>query len=78
MNNYYISLARGLQGYYVLVKADNIEVVRKYALSYYGKLWCSIYEDYDMSLFKVIHPKCNIINENDPIELGSSFKYENS
>ena len=34
--------------------------------------------DYDMSLFKVIHPKCNIINENDPIELGSSFKYENS
>lgn len=38
MNTYYISLTRGLTGYYVQVEADNESIVREYAANYYGRL----------------------------------------
>lgn len=72
LKRYYISLCRGLIGYYVAVDAADIEVVRQHAMKYFGKLWCSVYtEPYDKN-----GAKCIIINENDPIILGDCPDWE--
>lgn len=71
MSTYYLSLCRGLTGYYVRFIAPNEEVVRRHALLYYGKLWCSVYsEAYFYEIIKKRYPKASrVINRNDPIIL---------
>ena len=73
---YYISLTRGLTGYYVQVEADNESIVREYAGNYYGRLWCSVYEQEDLQELKSIGYKTIVINEGDPVVLGDSPLYE--
>ena len=75
---YYISLVRGLTGYYVKVLATDIEVVRGYAAKYYGKLWCSVYTEHDLEVMKEKWKtlRCTIINEDNPIILNDNPSYE--
>ena len=76
MNEYYISLTRGLLGYYVKVLATSIEVAREYASNYYGSLWCSVYENKDIEAFSSRGWKNIIINDNDPVILDDCPLYE--
>lgn len=47
MHRYYLSLCRGLIGYYVLFEAPDEATVRRHAAEYFGRMWCSVYdEDY--------------------------------
>lgn len=73
MENYYVSLVKGLQGNYVKFLACNEEVVRDYCLQYMGKMWCSIYTESQINNFKF---KCNVINEDKPITLGDSSDWD--
>lgn len=69
---YYISLCRGLIGYYVAVDATDEEVVRTHAMRYFGRMWCSVYtKPYDQN-----GVKCIVINEDDPIILNDCPDWE--
>lgn len=70
MNQYYLSLSRGLVGYYVLFEAPEEEYVRKHAELYFGGVWCSVYPaDHEF----VSEPK--IINEESPIILENGWEW---
>lgn len=76
--SYYISLVRGLTGYYVKVLATDMEVVRGYAVNYCGELWCSIYTEKDMMKIKNNYKnltKVIVINEDDPVILNDNSSY---
>jgi mannosyltransferase OCH1-like enzyme len=80
-NTYYLSLARGLVGYYVKFKAPNEDVVRNHAAKYFGRLWCSVYQD--IAFAGVLEraarrgDSCIVINDNKPILLtGEEGEWE--
>jgi hypothetical protein len=70
---YYLSLTRGLKGYYVMFKAESEEVVRSHALKYFGELWCSIYTAaYFREIIRKRYPaQSRIVNRDRPIVLTS-------
>jgi hypothetical protein len=73
-NNYYISLCRGLIGYYVLAQAIDDMVVREYCTNYMGKMWCSVYEQKQFD--KILTDFGGIvINKEKPIVLNDSPEY---
>lgn len=72
MNKYYISLCRGLAGYYVCVEATSEDIVRQHASKYYGRLWCSVYKE----PYRRPGVKCIVINEDDPVLLNDCPDYE--
>ena len=71
MKTFYISLCRGLSGYYVKVTAKSEDVVRQYATRYYGQLWCNIYTDaYFHEVVRKRYPTSSkVINNRAPVEL---------
>lgn len=75
MKNYYVSLVRGLLGYYVKVVADSKDVVRDYCRKYMGRMWCSIYSEDRLNEMKDRFT-VKIINEDSPIKLGDSCEFE--
>lgn len=69
MKVYYLSLCRSLFGFYVAFLAPDEDTVRKHACEYYGRLWCSVYEERP----KTTHPGFRgILREDDPIVLFES------
>lgn len=72
LKRYYISLCRGLIGYYVAVDATDMEVVRMHAAKYFGNIWCSVYT----SPYSSNGVKFTIINEDNPIVLGDCPDWE--
>lgn len=72
MNKYYVSLVRGLVGYYVLFEAPNDEVVRKHCGEYFGRMWCSVYDEaYFMQRIAGRYGTEKVINADRPIVLES-------
>lgn len=71
MKTFYLSLCRGLVGYYVVFKASDEEVVRRHAVKYFGRLWCSIYsEAYFREILRKRYPTATrIVNRDRPIVL---------
>jgi len=78
MNEYYISLCRGLTGYYVYVKAPDEETVRKHAAEYFGKLWCSVYTSaYFREIIRRRYPSASrVINPTNPVDLSGGWQWE--
>ena len=78
MNAYYISLCRGLTGHYVLVHAPDEETVRKHALEYFGKIWCTIYTDaYFFEILRRRYPTATkVVNPSKPIILAGGWQWE--
>lgn len=79
MKTYYLSLCRGLTGYYVKIEAESEEAVRNHAEKYFGLLWCNIYtEAYFMEILRRRYPKATkIVNKEKPIILtGGSGEWE--
>lgn len=77
MGIYYLSLVRGLSGYYVKFKATSAEVVSRHAAEYFGRMWCSVYsEDYFNLCIAGKYRTEHIINPDDPIELGGEWQWE--
>ena len=78
MNEYYISLCRGLTGYYVLVLAESEEVVRQHAVEYFGKIWCNIYSSaYFREVICKRYPGASrVVNRSKPIDLSGGPSYE--
>lgn len=74
-NKYYISLTRGLIGYYVLVLATDEYVAREYASNYFDHNWCSVYDEDSIERIKSKY-KTIIINEDNPVVLGDTGTYE--
>jgi hypothetical protein len=72
-NNYYVSLCRGLLGYYVFIQATDEDVVRDYCVKYMGKMWCSVYNYKQIKSFVF---DINIINPLSPIILNGCSDYE--
>lgn len=69
---YYLSLCRGLTGYYVMFKAPDEETVRRHAAEYFGRLWCSVYdEEYYKARIAGRYPNERIVNADNPIVLES-------
>ena len=75
INTYYVSLVRGLIGYYVKFTADNENIVREHCAEYFGRLWCSVYDE-KYFLEHIYTPACKIINEDKPIHLGCYWEWE--
>ena len=73
MKQYYVSLVHGLLGYFVLFEAPDEFSVRWYCKEYFGKLWCGVYT----SIPKEVRKK-DVINPDNPIELGDWVKQQNS
>jgi len=72
---FYISLVRELHGYYVKVIASNEDVVREHCMEYYGKLWCSVYNEANFLDVKEKY-EVIIVNESNPVYLGGCPQYE--
>lgn len=72
MKTYYLSLCRGLSGYYVKFIASDEEVVRRHAVKYFGKIWCTIYtEAYFYEVIKKRYPTTSkVVNRNDAVVLS--------
>lgn len=71
MYTYYLSLCRGLVGYYVEFVAPDEETVRKHAQEYFGRIWCHVYTyEYFERFIRSRFPNTTIINEAQPIELN--------
>ena len=72
MHRYYLSLTRGLLGYYVLFEAPDEATVRRHAAEYFGRMWCSVYsEDYFVDHIRHNDPHTIVINVCRPIVLES-------
>ena len=72
MKRFYLSLVRGLIGYYVLFEAPDEWTVRRHASEYFGRLWCSVYEESYFNRFIAARygtPK--VVNADNPIVLES-------
>lgn len=79
MNIYYLSLCRGLVGYYVKFQAESEDVVREHAAMYFGRMWCTIYtEAYFREVLCRRYPKASrVVNRNNPIVLtGDNAEWE--
>ena len=74
MKTFYLSLCRGLSGYYVVFKAESEEAVRSHAVKYFGQIWCSIYsEAYFREILRKRYPTATrIVNRDRPIVLHDS------
>lgn len=72
---YYISLTRGLQGYYVLVVAEREEFAREYANRYLSNIYCSIYDTSELEELSDEGYKTVVINEQAPIILNDPDDY---
>jgi len=70
MYTYYVSLVRGLTGYYVKFRAPAEEIVRKHLSKYFGRMWCSVYTPDEIAELANKYT-VNIINEENPICLLS-------
>lgn len=73
METYYLSLVRGLIGYYVKFKAPSSAAVSCHAATYFGKMWCSVYsEAYFLEVLRRKHGtvKTKVVNPYDPIYLN--------
>ena len=68
MKIYYVSLVRGLVGYYVKFLAPSETIVRMHLAKYFGRLWCSIYSWTDLEKLKTQY-NTTVINEDKPIKL---------
>lgn len=77
MKVYYLSLVRGLVGYYVKFVSTSMEIVREHAQKYFGRLWCSVYtkEQFD-DIIRKFPVRVTVINEDNPIELKESSDWE--
>lgn len=72
MHRYYLSLCRGLIGYYVLFEAPDEATVRRHAAEYFGRMWCSVYdEDYFVDHILHNYPPTIVVNVCRPIVLES-------
>ena len=72
MHRYYLSLCRGLVGYYVLFEAPDEATVRRHAAEYFGRMWCSVYdEEYFANHIMPNCPHTILINVCRPIVLES-------
>lgn len=71
MKTFYLSLCRGLTGYYVRVEAPSEDAVRRHAIKYFGQMWCSIYTDgYFHEVLRKRYPTSSkVINNRKPIVL---------
>lgn len=71
MNIYYVSLCRGLMGYYVKFEAPSEEAVRNHVARYFGRIWCSVYsEAYFYEVLRKRFPdQSRVVNANRPIIL---------
>lgn len=74
-NAYYISLTRGMSGYYIKVLATDSNVARGYADNYYANNWCSVYVEEEIEELIMKGYKTIIINENDPVVLNDSSEW---
>lgn len=63
---FYVSLVRGLQGYYVKFLAPDEITVRQYAAKYFGRLWCSVYDPRDLRQI-IERYGATVINSEQPI-----------
>lgn len=75
MKNYYVSLVRGLLGYYVKITANSENVVRDYCHKYMGRMWCSVYPEDSLNEMKSKFTVM-VINEDRPIKLNDSCEFE--
>lgn len=67
---FYVSLVRGLLGYFVLFQSPNEDWVRDYCAKYFGKIWCSIYTPEQLVSMKWKHIVVTIVlNNKDEINL---------
>jgi len=73
--NYYVSLVRGLLGYYLKFNACSAEIVREHLLEYYGKLWCSIYTEQEFKSSRY-YATAKVINEDAPIKLYNHYEWD--
>lgn len=71
MKYYYLSLIRGLSGYYVKFEAESEEAVRRYAIEYFGQMYGTIYTDaYFHEVIRRRFPSSSrVINNKRPIKL---------
>lgn len=44
-NSYYVSLVRNFVNCCIVIRAESEDHVRRYAVNYLGKIWCSVYKD---------------------------------
>ena len=70
---YYVSLVKGLLGYYVKFIAPDEDIVRMHCAEYFGRLWCSVY---DANRISNIRGSFKCINEDNPIDLSSGWQWE--
>lgn len=69
MPKFYVSLVRGLLGYYVVFEAPSRDVVVGHVAEYFGRMWCSVYDEtYFNSRIKGVYP-VQLVNEDKPIVL---------
>lgn len=78
MNEFYISLCRGLTGCYVYVLAPDEDTVRMHAAEYFGRIWCTIYSGaYFREVLRRRYPTATrVINKDKPIDLSNGWQYE--
>ena len=71
MKTFYLSLCRGLVGYYVKFEAKSEDVVSRHAAKYFGGIWCNVYtEAYFMEILRKKYPsKTRVVNRDKPIVL---------
>lgn len=71
MKRFYVSLVRGLLGYYVLFEAPDEMTVRKHVAEYFGRMWCEVYtEEYFKNRLVGKYP-ISVINYDRPIVLDN-------
>lgn len=69
MKTFYVSLVRGLMGYYVVFEAEDESTVRNHVAAYFGRMWCSVYtKEYFNQHIAGKYP-ANVINADKPIVL---------
>lgn len=69
MKKFYVSLVRGLLGYYVVFEAPDEMTVRKHVAEYFGRLWCSVYTEEYFTNYIVGKYETRIINADRLIRL---------
>jgi hypothetical protein len=72
MNIYYVSLVRSLMDYYVKFAAESDNVVREHVHEYYGKLWCSVYDEEYFNDSIVSRFRAKVIND-EPVVLRTGI-----
>lgn len=70
MKKFYVSLTRGLLGYYVVFEAPDERTVRLHVLQYFGRMWCTVYTEEVFSTSIVGKYPTRLVNEDEPIVLN--------